>query len=115
MMNRIETLAKDFFSNRNVCEEPKNLNLGDRVFIVDTSLIDPETDFYAIIPVVVVAIDNRVSRIPGRMYYWFRAEGSKLDERLNTRTELVQGGTLQYYKYLENTSPYILLSNPAEK
>lgn len=111
MMNGIESLASDFFNNKGVCTDPKNLQIGDKAFIVDTNLIDPESEFYAIIPVVVAAVDTS-SRIPGRVYYWFMAEGSKIDEQLNVMTEPFQGGILNYYKYLENTSPYILLSNP---
>jgi hypothetical protein len=111
MLNGIETLAQDFFNNKNVCDEPKNLKIGDKCFILDTGLVDNESDFYAIIPVVVAAVDTS-SRIPGRVYYWFRAEGSKIDEQLNVMTEPFQGGVLNYYKYLEHTSPYILLSKP---
>lgn len=108
MMKGIETLAKDFFSNRNVCEAPKELKEGDACFILDTELIDQENEFYAIIPVKVLAVDPRPSVIPGRKYYWFAAEGSKVDEQLNVHKE----GELVFYKYLENTSPYILLSDP---
>lgn len=113
-MKGIETLAKDFMENHNVCDNNKILNQGDRCFIVDPSIIDPETEFYAIIPVVVVMVDNRPSRF-NRIYYWFRAEGSKYDEGLNTQQENFMGGVLNYYKFLESTSPYILLSNPAEE
>ena len=52
-MKGLETLAQDFFSNDKVCDVHKQLNQGDRCFIIDTTLIDPETQFYAIIPVVV--------------------------------------------------------------
>lgn len=106
-MQGIEELAKDFFENKNVCTEPKELKLGDEVYIIDISLIDEENDFYAIIPAVVAMVDES-SRIPGRKYYYFRAEGSKIDEQLNVQQEAVMGGILKYYKYLENTSPYIL-------
>lgn len=110
-MQGIDTLAQEFFNNRNVCVEPKNLNVGDMCFIVDVQLIDPESDFYAIIPVRVVALTT--GSIPGRVYYHLKAEGSKIDDQLNTQHEAVKGVGLTYYKILENTSPYIFLSNPA--
>lgn len=111
MMDGIETMAQEFFNNRNVCVEPKNLNVGDMCFIVDDRLIDPETDFYAIIPVRVVAFTT--GSIPGRVYYHLKAEGSKIDDdQLNTQHEVVNGIELTFYKILENTSPYIFLSNP---
>ena len=112
-MKGIERLSEDFFNNSNVCEEHKQLNQGDKAFIIDTTLIDPETQFYAIIPVVVVAVDNRPSRF-NRVYYWFVADGSKLDEKLNVQQENINGGILTFYKYLESTSPYIFLSYPEE-
>jgi hypothetical protein len=112
-MKGIERLSEDFFNNSNVCEEHKQLNQGDKAFIIDTTLIDPETQFYAIIPVVVAAVDNRPSRF-NRVYYWFIADGSKLDEKLNVQQENINGGILTFYKYLESTSPYIFLSYPEE-
>lgn len=114
MMNGIERLAEDFFANKNVCVEPRNLKVGDKCFIIDINIIDEETDFYAIIPVIVARVDIS-NRIPGRAYYYFVAYGSKNDEQMNNTEETFQNGeTLRYYTYLENTSPYILLSNPAD-
>lgn len=110
-MKGLDTLAQDFINNENVCDVHKQLNQGDKCFIVDTSLIDPETEFYAIIPVVVAKVDNRPSRF-NRIYYWFCACGSKIDEKLNVQQEIIGEGVLYYYKYLESTSPYILLSYP---
>lgn len=112
-MKGIDELAEKFLTNQNVCEEPKELNQGDKCFILDTEIINAESDFYAIIPVTVVAVDSRPSRF-NRKYYWFRAEGSKLDDQLNSKQEEYMGTTIEYYKYLESTSPYILLSEPAE-
>lgn len=114
-MEGIDTLDKDFFANKNVCIEPKFLKEGDRVLIVDPTIIDEETDFYAIIPAKVLKVDPRPSSIPGRMYYWFVAEGSKNDEGLNCNKEIFMGEELKYYKYLENTSPYIRNETEATK
>lgn len=112
-MKDIEKLAEQFFTNENVCTQQKVLNVGDKCFILDTQLIDPETDFYAIIPVVVVAVDCRPSRF-NRIYYWFKAYGSKIDDMLNVNREEENFGGLafDYYKFLEATSPYILTSIP---
>lgn len=113
-MKGINELAENFFTNQNVCEEHKELNEGDKCFILDTDIIDEENQFYAIIPVVVAKVDNRPSRFC-RKYYWFQAYGSKHgDELLNTKQENIDGVALSYYKYLESTSPYILTSEPAE-
>ena len=107
MMKGIEELAKDFFENENVCSQPKELKIGEEVYIIDQELIDPENDFYALIPCVVAAVYNS-TRIPGRKYYWFIAKGSKLDDTLNDKEEVLAGGNvLRYYKFLEHTSPYI--------
>ena len=112
MLKGIDSLAQDFFANRNVCEEPKNLKIGDKCFIVDTDMIGPTEDFYAIIPVEVIGIKN--DNISGRVYYWFRASGSMNDEVLNNISEIVDNKNILYYKFLESTSPYILLSESEE-
>lgn len=109
-MKDINKLAEEFFSNTNVCVEPKTLKLGDQCFVIDISMINPETDFYAVIPVKVVAV--QASRFPGRLYYWFEACGSKNDELLNTQHDVFLNQQVTFYKILENTSPYILLSEP---
>lgn len=102
----IENLAKDFFSNRNVCTDPVELSIGEECYVVDTNYIDNENDFYMIVPVVVINIvESR--RFPNRKYYYFLAKDSKDDEALNTIIE----GDMVYYRILENTSPYIIKVN----
>lgn len=106
-MKGIEELSKDFFENHNVCTEPKNLQIGQEVYVIDPELMDEENDFYAFIPCVVLGMDVS-ALVPGRVYYYFRAEGSKMDDVLNKYPKaLDNGGRVFYYKYLENTSPYI--------
>lgn len=106
MMNGIETLAKDFFANKNVCVQPVELEVNEECYIIDPTMIDTDNDFYSIIPVVVVRIDLS-QRIPGRKYYLFRAKGSKMDDKLN----VLMDNEVPYYKILENTSPYIIKVN----
>lgn len=108
----INTLADDFFANNLVAVEPKFLKEGDKVFLLDPEIVDPETEFYAIVPAKVLLVDPRPSRIPNRMYYWFVADGSKDDSLLNVKQEKFNGQDLVFYKYLENTSPYIFMEMP---
>lgn len=103
----IETLATDFFSNRSTCRpEPVQLTLGEECYVVDQSMIDEENESYAFIPCIVVRIDQS-TRIPGRWYYALQAKDSINDKALNS----IKEGDLLYYKYLENTSPFLMKIN----
>lgn len=106
MMNGIETLARDFFENRNVCVTSVELSMNEECYAIDPQMIDTENDFYAIIPVVVVGIINS-DRIPGRKYYQLRAQGSKMDDKLN----ILPDAPVAYYRVIENTSPYLIKVN----
>lgn len=101
-----KTLAKDFFENRNVCGDPVELALNEECYVVDQNIVDEENDRYGIIPCVVVRIDQS-SRIPGRKYYALRAYESINDEQLNS----IEEAGVKYYRYLENTSPFIIKIN----
>lgn len=98
--NGIKTLARDFYENQGMCKPPVNLKIGDEAYVIETNLIDEETDFYAIIPCVVV--DIQPSSFPGRWYYTMQAKGSKCDEALNV---IPHKEGLMVYRYIENTSP----------
>lgn len=97
----IQTLARDFYENPGMCKDPVRLQVGQEAYFVDISLIDPETEFYAIIPCRVVAITQ--GRFPERWYYTLKAEGSKFDDALNV---IPDNGTM-VYKYVECTSVYL--------
>lgn len=101
-LNGIENLAQDFMSNENVCVSQKNLQINEECYIIDITLID-ETGYYAYIPCI-VAKKEASPKIPNRNYYYFIAKGSKNDAELNTLHDDTIGN---YYKYLEDTSPYI--------
>jgi len=99
-MKGIQTLARDFYENQGMCKDPVILQVGQEAYFVDISLIDPETDFYAIIPCVVVAVSP--GRFPNRWYYTLKAKDSKLDEALNTINDPDVG---LVYRYTECTNP----------
>jgi hypothetical protein len=103
-IKNIETLARDFYENEGMCTAPKQLKIGQEVYIIDSDLIDEENDFFALIHSVVVG--GMPSRITGRWYYLFRAtDDNKIPkENLNVNADPEFG---QYYKILECTSPYI--------
>ena len=101
-----DVIERDFFENRRVCVEPVELALNEECYVVDQTIIDMENDTYAIIPCIVVRIDES-TRIPGRKYYMFQAHESRNDEQMNSQEE----AGIKFYKYLENTSPYIIKVN----
>lgn len=98
-----DVIGRDFFENRRVCVEPVELALNEECYIVDQNIIDTENETYGIIPCIVVRIDES-PRIPGRKYYMFQAHESKNDTQMNSQEE----AGIKFYKYLENTSPYII-------
>ena len=101
-----DQLGQQFFENRNVCVDPIELALNEECYVVDDKIYDEENETYAIIPCKVIRIDIS-PRIPGRKYYMFQASESKNDVQLNSQEE----AGVKFYKYLENTSPFIIKIN----
>jgi hypothetical protein len=104
MIKGIETLAKDFYENKEICTEQKMLKMGQEVYIIDPTLVDEENDFFALIHCVVIG--SEPSRFTGRWYYYFKAtDDNKIaSSQLNVNADREYGW---YYKFLECTSPYI--------
>lgn len=98
-----QSIGKDFFENGKVCSNPVQLALNEECYVVDQNIIDMENETYGIIPCIVVRIDES-SSIPGRKYYMLQAHESKNDKQLNHQEE----GGIKFYKYLENTSPFLI-------
>lgn len=105
-MKGIEKIGTDFFSNINICRDPVQLNLNEECYVIDNSIIDEENETHAFIPCIVIRIDYS-NKIPGRCYYMLQAKDSINDEQLNSQYE----NGIKFYKYLENTSPYLFKIN----
>ena len=101
-----DVIGRDFFENGKGGVERVELAVNGEYDVVDQSIRDVENDTYAIIPCIVVRIDES-TRIPGRKYYMFQAHESRNDEQMNSQEE----AGIKFYKYLENTSPYIIKVN----
>lgn len=105
-IKKSDEIGQYFFENRNVCVEPVDLALNEECYVVDQSIIDEENGTYAIIPCIVVRIDESPT-IRGRRYYMLQAHDSKNDAQMNSQVE----NGIMFYKYLENTSPFIIKIN----
>lgn len=105
-MKDMDKIGEWFFENRDVCVEPVNLELGEECYVIDVNIIDEENNTHAFIPCIVIRIDNSPT-IPGRRYYMLQAKDSINDEQLNSQEE----AGIKFYKYLENTSPYLFKVN----
>lgn len=105
-MREMDKIGEWFFENKRICSNPVDLMINEECYVVDPTIIDNENDTYAFIPCVVVRIDDS-PRIPGRRYYMFQAKDSINDVQLNSQEE----AGIKFYKYLENTSPYIIKLN----
>lgn len=105
-MKGIDKLCEWFTENPNVCAKEVELTLNEECYVIDPNIIDNENGMYAYIPCVVVRIDMSQT-IPGRKYYMLQAKESINDEQLNSLEE----AGIKFYKYLENTSPYLFKIN----
>ena len=101
-----ELLAYDYANNFQVCGPIVDLELNEECYVIDNQIIDEENNTHAFIPCIVIRIDNS-NRIPGRKYYMLQAKDSINDQQLNNQEE----GGIKFYKYLENTSPFLFKIN----
>lgn len=81
----------------------KQLILGQRLYLVDTNLIDQFTNKYSKIAVECIYIEQD-PKFPNEVWYYFRAVA---DEDLNTLND--PKFQFLYYRILESTSPYIIV------
>lgn len=88
--------------NPELCTEHKEINIGDKLCLLDTSLIDMDENVHSMIPVECIYAEYD-PRFPRCKWYYFKA----VDENLNTLYD--NKFPMSYYKILESTSPYILL------
>ena len=108
-MKGIDKMEDWFFENPKVCINPVELALGEECYVIDPDIIDEENNTYAYIPCIVVRIDPS-KRFPWKKYYMLQAKDSVNDTQLNNKIEHGQS----FYKYLENTSPYLFKINAAD-
>ena len=105
-MKDIDKIGKWFYENPKVCSNPVELALNEECYVIDPNIIDNENNTYAFIPCIVIRVDES-TRISGRKYYMLQAKESVNDEQLNSQEE----NGIRFYKYLENTSPYLFKIN----
>ena len=105
-MRSIDKIGEWFYENHKVCSDPVELELNEECYVIDNQIIDEENNTHAFIPCIVIRIDNS-NRIPGRKYYMLQAKDSINDQQLNNQEE----GGIKFYKYLENTSPFLFKIN----
>lgn len=80
----------------------KQLNVGDKVILIDPNLIDPTDNEHAKINCLVHFAEQDPQT--GTIYYYFRSVDN---EDLNVLWD--NKFPEKYYKILESTSPYILM------
>lgn len=95
-----ESIQTYAWENPTLTTPHKELVVGQRVWILDPSLIDQATGQHAKIPTECVFAQDAY----GARYYYFRAVD---DEDLNTLDD--PKFNFKYYSILESTSPYILV------
>lgn len=108
-MNGIDKIGQWFFEDENLCrKEPVMLSMGEECYVLDLDIFDEVNETYTFVPCIVVRVDQ--SSIPGRWYYVLQAKDSVNDEQLNSNYD----AGISFYKYLENTSPYLYKINHVE-
>ena len=88
--------------NPELCTEHKEINIGDKLCLIDTNVIDIEENTHSIVPVECIYAEFD-PRFPRCKWYYFRAVDS---ENLNTIYD--NKFPMPYYRILESTSPYII-------
>lgn len=89
--------------NPELFTDHKQLVLGQRLYVVDTNMIDQFNNKYSKIAVECIYIEQD-PRYPNEVWYYFR---SVADDELNTLND--PKFQYPYYRILESTSPYIIV------
>ena len=101
-----EFLPIDYWNNTQVCANPIELSMGEECYVIDQTIVDADNGTHMFVPCVVIRIDIS-EKIQGRKYYMLQAKDSVNDDRFNTMEE----NGVKFYKYLENTSPFLFKVN----
>ena len=88
-----------------LCTDHKQLSIGQRLYILDTTVIDNSTNNYAKIPVECIYVEQDPN-YPRALWYYFRAVRDE-DQDMNQFPD--PKFSVLYYKILESTSPYIII------